>query len=115
MSRSRSGEPVSDGGNGQQGATGRADLNRGVQLGTHPAIEARCPAAVVDLDFLDGVLPVVPKPVAIETRVQMIPGQDLVIVTFSGRLPVEINAGAGARTFRACHPAVVRKVLAPAV
>src|SRR5215204_3088240 len=100
MSRSRSGEPVCDGGNGQQGATGRTDLNRGVQLGTHPAIEARGPAAVVDLDLLKGVLPVVPEPVAVETRVQMIPGQHLVIVALSGRVPVEINAGAGERIFR---------------
>src|SRR5215212_1521662 len=115
MSRSRLGEPVRDGGNGQQGTTGRTDLNRGVQLGTDPAIEARGPAAVVDLDFLKGVLPVVPEPIAIETRVKMIPRQDLVIVVFSCRVPVEVNAGAGQRTFRTCHPAVVREVLAPAV
>src|SRR5215212_3502815 len=102
MSRNWLGEPVRDGGNGQQGTTGRTDLNRGVQLGTDPAIEARGPAAVVDLDFLKGVLPVVPEPIAIETRVKMIPRQDLVIVAFSCRVPVEVNAGAAQRSYEKC-------------
>src|SRR5689334_8908187 len=72
----------------QQLLAGRADLYGRVHLRTHPAVEAGRPAAVLDLRLVEGVLPVLPQPVLVETRVQVVPGKDLLVGALAGGVPV---------------------------
>src|SRR5215207_427793 len=99
----------------KQRATGRADLNGGVQLRTNPALEAWRPAAVVDLDLIQGVLPVLPQPLPIQAGIQMLPGQHLGVVALARGVPVKIDSGAIQASLGATSPTLVREVLAPAV
>src|ERR671920_849267 len=101
----------------EQPLAGGADLDVGVHLGAHAAVVARGPAAVVDLGGVgvEGVLPVGPQPVLVETGVEVVPRQHLVVVALAHGVPVEVDAGAGQRLLAGGDPAVVGEVLAPAV
>src|SRR5690606_29051732 len=99
----------------QQLLARRADLDAGVHLRAHPAVEARGPAAVVDLGLVEGVLPVLPEPVLVEPGVEVVPGEDLLVGALAGGVPVNVDAELGEGLVRARHPAVVGEVLAPAV
>src|SRR5436309_3028349 len=61
----------------EQLLTGRPDLDLGVHGRADAAIEARSPAAVLDLGLVERVLPVLPEPVLVQARVEVVPGQDL--------------------------------------
>src|SRR5215216_2428138 len=106
---------IGDWGQRKQRATSRANLNGGVQLRTNPALEAWCPAAIVDLDLIQGVLPVLPQPLPIQAGIQVIPGQHLGVVALAGGVPVKIDSAAIQASLGATSPALVREVLAPAV
>src|SRR5690606_40527591 len=72
---------------------------------------ARSPAAVFDLGARDGVLPVLPEPLAVEPGVEVVPRQDLVLLALARGVPVDVDAaplGGG-------HPPLEGEVLAPAV
>src|SRR3712207_1602846 len=66
-------------GQGQELLARGADLDVRVHLRAHAAVEARRPAAVLDLRLVEGVLPVLPQPVLVEARVEVVPGQDLLV------------------------------------
>ena len=77
---------------------GGADLDLGVHLRADAAVVAGRPAAVLDLDIgvrVDGVFPVGPEPVLVEAGVEVVPGQDLVVLALAGGEPVEVDVGAG--------------------
>src|SRR5207302_478169 len=93
----------------------RADLDLGAHLRADPAVEARRPAAVLDLDLGQGVLPVLPEPVAVQAGVEVVPGQHLGVVALAGGVPVDVDRPAGERALGAAHPALEGEVLAPAV
>src|SRR6266496_2044870 len=97
----------------QQLAAGRADLDVGAHGGADAAVEAGRPPAVVLLELGERVLPVVPQPLLVEARVEVIPGQYLVGVAFPRRVPVEIDAVQ--RGLGRADPTLEREVLAPAV
>src|SRR5690606_38952583 len=80
-------------------------------------VVAGSPPAVLDVDRVrvERVLPVLPQPVLVEPGVEVVPGQHLVVAAFAGGEPVEVNAGAAESTLCGRHPALVGKVLAPAV
>src|SRR5690606_22971462 len=99
----------------QQLLARRADLDAGVHLRAHPAVEAWGPAAVVDLGLVEGVLPVLPEPVLVEAGVEVVPGEDLLVGALAGGVPVDVDAERGEGLVGAGHPAVVGEVLAPAV
>src|SRR5690606_36375379 len=63
----------------------------------------------------EGVLPVLPEPLAVETRVEVVPRQDLDLVALTQRVPVEVDGLVGQRLVRARGPPLVGEVLAPAV
>src|SRR6478609_3454222 len=109
------GASVVDDGQGEQLLAGRADLDVGVHLRADAAVEARGPAAVLDLDLLQRVLPVLPEPVLVEAAVQVVPGQHLLVGALAGGVPVDVDAGAGQALLGGGDPALVREVLAPAV
>src|SRR5438128_7580055 len=96
---------------GEQLTTGRAALDLGVHAGADAAVEAGRPAAVVLLVPGHGVLPVLPEPVLVQPRVEVVPGQDLQLVALPGGVPVEVHPGVPARL----DPALVREVLGPPV
>src|ERR1700712_4448795 len=62
-----------------------------------------------------GVLPVLPEPVLVETGVQVVPGQHLGVRPLPGGEPFEVDTGAGEPCLGRGDPAVVGEVLAPAV
>src|SRR4051794_39925082 len=102
----------------QQLAPRRPNLDLGVHLRADAAVVARRPPAVLDLDVgvrVDGVLPVLPEPVLVQARVEVVPGQHLGVVALPGGVPVEVDGGAGEPLVRGGHPAVVGEVLGPAV
>ena len=112
----------SDDGERQQPATGGTDLDLGVHLRADAAVVAGGPAAVLDVGYGvgvlgdgEGVLPVGPEPVLVEAGVEVVPGQDLVVVALADGVPVEVDAGAGQGALAGGDPAVVGEVLAPAV
>ena len=51
----------------------RTDLDARAHLIAYAAVEAGCPPAVLDTFLFECVLPVLPEPFAIESRVQVIP------------------------------------------
>src|SRR5215468_10164827 len=91
----------------QQGPAGRADLDVGTHRGAHAAVEAGRPPAVVLLELGERVLPVVPEPLLVQPRVEVVPGQHLVGIPLTRRVPVEVDPrrNAGPR------PALEREVL----
>ena len=95
----------------QQLRAGRADLDLGAHLRADAAVEARDPAAVVEVLLGERVLPVRPEPLLVQPAVEVVPGQDLVLLALARRVPVDVDADG----LRAGHPAVVGEVLAPAV
>src|SRR6516225_3591083 len=97
---------------------GRTHLDLGTHSRTDPAFITRSPAAIFHLSRAlggDGVLPVLPEPVAVKARVQVIPGEYLTVVTFARSVPRKIHRLAGQRRCRAACPPLVREVLTPAV
>src|SRR5680860_1267943 len=83
-----------------------------IQTGAHPAVVAGGPAAIIELGLIDdGVLEVLPEPVLLEAGVEVVPGEDLVLVALAPPVPVDIDAGLGARP----HPGLVVEVLVPPV
>src|SRR5215217_3801312 len=106
---------IFDWGQRKQLATGRANLNCGVQLRADPAVEAGRPSAVIDFDLIQSVLPVLPEPLPIKAGIQVIPRQHLGVVALSRGVPVEIHPGSLKAALRAVSPALVREVLAPAI
>src|SRR4029079_1255033 len=53
--------------------------------------------------------------VLVEAGVEVVPGQDLVVVALAGGVPVEVDAGAGQGALAGREPAGIGEVLAPAV
>src|SRR5437016_2004096 len=107
-----------DDGERQEFLAGGADLDLGAHLRADAAVEARGPAAVLDLDRAVGlqrVLPVLPEPVAVQARVQVVPGQHLGVLAFAGGVPVEVDRLVRQRLLGRRDPAVVGEVLAPPV
>src|SRR5271165_1176605 len=73
---------------------GRAYLDLGAHGRTDPSFITRSPAAIFHLGRAlgsDGVLPVLPKPVAVKARVQVIPGEHLTVITFAHSVPCEVH------------------------
>src|SRR5689334_13544521 len=97
LSRPKAG---SDDGQRQKVLAGRADLDLEVHLRADTAVEARRPAAVLDLEGAVGVervLPVLPEPVAVETGVEVVPGQHLGVLALADGVPVEVDRLVGQR------------------
>ena len=63
----------------------------------------------------DGILPVLPQPVAVKTRVQVIPGEHLAVITFARSIPCKIHRLPGQGRLGTPLPALEREVLAPSV
>src|SRR3954464_12015299 len=99
----------------RRGPARGADLDARAHLRAHAAVEAGGPPAVLDLALVEGVLPVLPEPVAVETGVEVVPRQHLGVLAFPGGQPGDVDARARQRLVGAAHPALVREVLAPAV
>ena len=87
----------------------------GVHARAHAAVEARRPPAVILLVLVERVLPVLPEPVLVQSRVQVVPRQDLQLVPLPGGVPVQIHTVLGQDLLGRVDPALVREVLAPAV
>jgi hypothetical protein len=96
-------------------ATGRAHLDLGAHLGADPAVETAAPPAVGDLVLGKGVLPVVPQPVAVQPRVDVVPGQDLDPVPLPCREPVHGQRRALEDRLGGPHPTLEGEVLTPPV
>src|SRR5579872_203026 len=109
----------------------RPDLDLGSHGRAHAAFIARRPPAVLDLASpfrRDRVLPVLPQPVAVKARVQVIPGKHLAVITFARSVPRQVNGifcrimPSGIRPGEAAQcdlgrldPPVEREILAPAI
>src|SRR5690606_38891639 len=94
---------------GEQALARRADLDLGAHLRADAAVIARRPAAVLDLGGaggVDRVLPVLPQPLAVQARVEVIPRQHLVLVALPGGVPVEVHRLVGQRLLAGAHPPV---------
>src|ERR1035438_4084310 len=94
---------------------GGPDLDLGPHLRAAPTVEARVPAAVLDLDVVEGVLPVLPQPVLVQARVEVVPGQHLVLLTLAGGEPGNVDRLVRQGDLGTPHPAFIAEVLAPAV
>src|SRR5690606_37310576 len=107
----RAPDASSDDGERKEFPARRPDLDLGAHGGADAAVVARSPAAVFDLGARDGVLPVLPEPLAVEPGVEVVPRQDLVLLALARGVPVDVDAaplGGG-------HPPLEGEVLAPAV
>src|SRR5579872_5838607 len=104
----------------------RPDLDLGSHGRAHAAFIARRPPAVLDLASpfrRDRVLPVLPQPVAVKARVQVIPGKHLAVITFARSVPRQVNGifrriplRSPLERYLGCPcPSLEREVLAPAV
>src|SRR5690606_34985212 len=93
----------------QQLTPARPDLNLGPHRRAYAAVVTGGPAAVLDLAPGQGVLPVPPQPLAVETGVEVVPRQDLVLVAFPRGVPVEVDGLVGERLGGALGPAVERE------
>src|SRR6266568_4147973 len=82
--RSRPSRAASDDAQREQFLAGRADLDLRAHLRADAAVEAGGPAAVVDIGLAQRVLPVLPEPVPVQARVQVVPGQHLDLVALAG-------------------------------
>src|ERR1035437_5181279 len=94
---------------------GGPDLDLGVHLRADPTVEARVPAAVLDLDVVEGVLPVLPQPVLVQAGVEVVPGQHLVLLTLASGEPGDVDRLVRQGDLGTPHPAFIAEVLAPAV
>src|SRR3954447_3012838 len=99
----------------QELATGGARLDLGSHGRADAAVVAGRPPAVVDLDFTDRVLPVLPHPVLVEAGVEVVPRQHFGELAFARREPVERHGSSGEGFSRAALPTLVGEVLAPPV
>ena len=99
----------------QQLLARRPDLDLGAHGRADAAVEAGDPAAVVELGLLERLLPVRPEPLLVQPRVEVVPGQDLVLAALAGRVPVEVDAERRELAGGHRRPALVGEVLAPAV
>src|ERR1700733_4239129 len=101
-----------------QALPGGPHLDFRTHSGTYPAFITRSPAAIFHLGRAlgsDGVLPVLPQPVAVKTRVQVIPGEHLTVITFARSVPCNIHRLRGQRRFGAASSLLEREALAPPV
>src|SRR5262245_59356248 len=80
------------GGEWEELAAGRADLDLGVHTRTYATVEAGRPPAVVLLVLAQRVLPVLPEPLLVQAGVEVIPRQHLVLVPLAGGEPVQVDA-----------------------
>src|SRR5690606_23887400 len=71
----------------QEPLAGGADLDLGVHLRAHAAVEARRPPAVLDLTLLERVQPVLPQPLLVQAGVDVVPRQHLVLAALPGGVP----------------------------
>src|SRR5579863_5250 len=97
---------------------GRTHLDLGTHSGADPAFITRSPAAIFHLGRAlrgDGVLPVLPEPVAVKARIQVIPGEHLTVITFARSVPCEVHGLVGQRRRGAAVPPLEREMLAPPV
>src|SRR5689334_2677943 len=106
---------AADRGERQQLATGRADLDLRVHARAHAAVEARRPPAVVLLELGERVLPVLPEPLLVQPGVEMVPGQNLVLVALACGEPGHVDAVPREHLGRGLRPPLEREVLGPAV
>src|SRR6266516_1249973 len=100
------------------GAAGRAGLYLRAHGRAHAAVVTSRPAAILDLAGprrVDGILPVLPQPLAVEPGVEVVPRQDFAVATFPGGVPAEIDRPARERARGAPLPALVAEVLTPTV
>src|SRR5947209_3813992 len=96
----------------------RAHLDLRAHGRTSPAFITRGPAAIFHLARAlgrDGVLPVLPQPVAVKSRVQVIPREHLAIFTFARSIPCKTHRLGGQGLLGGLPPALEREVLAPPV
>src|SRR6516225_4103490 len=97
---------------------GRPCLDLRTHRRAYPTLITRRPPAIFHFTGAiggEGRLPVLPQPVTVEARVQVIPRQYLVIVALSRGVPAEAHR-AVAEDGRACgNPPAEREVLTPAV
>src|SRR3954447_68510 len=94
---------------------GRADLDLCAERGADAAVVAGGPAAVVDLDRAQRVLPVLPHPVLVETGVEVVPRQDLGLLALTRGVTVEAHRSLGEHLSAGLLPPLEREVLAPPV
>src|ERR1019366_276507 len=94
---------------------GGPDLDLGVHLRADHTVEARVPAAVLDLDVVEGSLPVLPQPVLVQARVEVVPGQHLVLLTLASGEPGNVDRLVRPGDLGTTHQAGIAEVLAPAV
>src|SRR5438105_752322 len=95
--------------------TGRTDLDVGPHRRADPAVETRCPAAVVLLVAGQRVLPVVPEPLLVQAGVEVIPRQHFVGIALTGGEEGDVDSLTCERTLRGIDPTFVAEMLAPAV
>src|SRR5947208_11376706 len=96
----------------------RAHLDLRAHGRASPAFITRGPAAIFHLARAlgrDGVLPVLPQPVAVKPRVQVIPRKHLAVITFARSVPCKIHRLPGQCLLGGPLPALEREVLAPPV
>src|SRR5450759_860041 len=99
----------------EEALAGGPDLDLGAHLRADATVVARSPAAVLDLHTAQGVLPVLPQPVLVQARVEVVPGQHLALLALTGGVPGNIDRFVGKSALRTPHPALITEVLAPAV
>src|SRR5665647_653136 len=99
----------------QEPLAGGPDLDRGVHRRADATVETRCPSAVLDLDVTQSVLPVLPQPVLVEAGVDVVPGQNLVLLALPRREPGNIDGLFRQSRCGSTHPALVVEVFAPAI
>ena len=92
----------------QQLLAGRADLDVGAHLRADAAVEARRPAAVLDLDLVERVLPVLPEPVLVQAGVEVVPGQHLVVASRSRVVYQSTSTGWSASAVVGARPSSAR-------
>src|SRR5450631_3287831 len=96
----------------------RAHLDFRAHSRTSPALVTRSPAAIFHLARAlgrNGVLPVLPQPVAVKPRVQVIPREHLAVITFARSIPCKVHRLPGQGLLSGPLPALEREVLAPPV
>src|ERR1035437_4535983 len=94
---------------------GGPDLDLGVHLRADPTVEAGVPATVLDLDVVEGVLPVLPQPVLVQAGVEVVPGQDLVLLPLASGAPGNVDRLVRQGDLGTPDPAFIAEVLGPAV
>ena len=69
----------------------------------------------LDLDLVEGVLPVLPEPVGVETGIEVVPREHLGALALTRRVPGDVHGLVGERLLGGGHPPAEAEVLAPPV